>query len=212
MIHLLWSSLRDEEAAIAKFKATKLKQRVEKWNLIEFDENNEDHSSILVQCTNKTCSLRNKPLQTTHVISAEDAGDDNVNSYNQKCHVYLVDSEDEIDMENPIYCPQDDSKRKGSVNEKIKNFFQTDDINQPPNGDGEGVGKRDLTKCLNNKDGGYVKKGRFFIKRESPPAFKAVVESCSKCTQNLKTVDKSDGPKTITIKDLMARERAGQIG
>ena len=177
----------------------------------KYDQTVEGHVSIPVQCTTKTCPDRNRPHPTTHVISAEDAGDDNVESYNQKCHVYLVDSEDQIDMENPVYCPQNDPK-KGEVSKKIDNFFQTDESNQPPKGDGKGVSTRVLSGALNEEGGGYVKNRRFFIKRESPPAFKAFVERCSKCQKLKKPVNESDRHKTITIQDLDDRKAAGQIG
>ena len=203
----------DEEARIASVKATCTKKREERWNLIKFDQDIKGHVSVPVQCTNEICSLRNETLPTTHVISAEDAGDDNVQVRNRRCHVYLVDSEGQVDMENSIYCPQDDPKpNKGGVNGKIDNFFRTDKINQPPNGDGKGIGRTECSEALNKEGGGYVKNDRFFIKRESPPAFKAVVERCTECKWFLKTVNKSDEPKSITTQDLRNRENAGQIG
>ena len=152
MINLLWHFMRDEEARRASQKATNMKKREEKWNLIEFDQNNEDHHSFLVQCTSKTCPDYNKPRPTTHVISAEDTGDDNIETNkNQRCYLYLVDSKGQVDMKSPIYCPQDDPA-KGKTHQKISKEIANHKANKPPKGDGKGLSPSEICNAL--KEGG----------------------------------------------------------
>lgn len=210
MINLLWHFMRDEEARRASIKAAHLKKREEKYNLIKYDSTVKGHVSVSVQCTSKTCPGRNKPLPTTHVISSKDAGDDNLErlSSRQRYYIYVCDDDGKIDETTTPYCPQDDPA-DGFPQDKTKRW-----IKNHPQGDGKGVNNDTIKDALNKEGGGHVKKNRFLIKLGSPPAYKAVIETCGRkgCKTPLKLVDKSDEPYSITTNTLFDRKAAGHIG